>query len=225
MLRTPVLAIIALVLPGLALPSLVEAASVTYTNNRGRRVSVKLSPGFQQGMQCVLDRLASQYNYRPGRYKYPVGCFGYRPKNKSKHPGGHACDVDQWGRDLTSLGGRKRGSPKGPVSWQNQIALANSCGVASGCEWRNADCGHFEQRSVPNCRAGARVGTSCGSGGGGAVKKRYHYGDDYKARPVKKYKNRKANYRKQPAKKRRRPATRTQAPAWAPWNSPLGNQY
>lgn len=114
------------------------------TVHYGRR-RVALANSFQQPMQCVLDKL-SQQGYGPRS----VGCFGYRPHNASAHPTGHACDVDQTGRDITRLNHF--------LSRRGQIQVASSCRAVSGCKWRHPDCGHFEARSAPYSRAGTRPG-------------------------------------------------------------------
>lgn len=113
---------------------------VKYSKNK--RAAIAIS--FEQPMQCVIDELKNKgFNPRA------VGCFGFRPNNRSKHPSGHACDVDQWGRNLTMLNKY--------FSVGTQINMANKCNAASGCKWRNKDCGHFESRSAPNLRAGAAI--------------------------------------------------------------------
>lgn len=114
---------------------------ITYAN--GKRVG--LNPKFAVPMQCVSDKLF-EIGYRPR----DIGCFGYRPNNRSAHPTGHACDVDQTGRDRTRL--------LKTVSRSKQIAVAKDCKAVSGCVWRNPDCGHFEQMSAPYSRSGTRIG-------------------------------------------------------------------
>lgn len=155
-----------------------QSASIQF-GSRNKRVN--LAPRFQEPMQCIVQKLQGR-GYTPR----DIGCFGFRRKNASAHPNGHACDVDQTARDVTRLGGRRRS--RGPVAWQDQINIASGCNAVSGCKWRNPDCGHFEARSAPYSRAGTPVGG-----------RSYKYGKKYSSRPVKyrKYKNsRSKNYYK-----------------------------
>jgi hypothetical protein len=97
--------------------------------------SVAIANSFEDHMQCVLDRLKDK-QYVPR----DVGCFGSRPNNRSAHPTGHACDVDQTARNVTRLNGR--------VEKSVQIQIAKTCKAVSGCSWtrtkHSPDCGHFE---------------------------------------------------------------------------------
>lgn len=112
-------------------------------NYGAQQKKVALAESFQQPMQCVIDKLKQ----RSGAYiPKDVGCFGTRPNNPSAHPTGHACDVDQTGRDKTAL--------NGSVPRPEQIQIAEGCEAVSGCVWRNPDCGHFEQRSAPYSPSG-----------------------------------------------------------------------
>lgn len=122
-----------------------QAATVQYGNQR-----VALASSFQSPMQCVLNSLKSR-SYTPRRGG--VGCFGYRPHNRSAHPGGYACDVEQSGRNITTLNRH--------FSYSQQISMAVGCKAVSGCKWRGRkgpDCGHFEQRSAPYFRSGTPPG-------------------------------------------------------------------
>jgi hypothetical protein len=132
---------------GLFYSSPVEAAGVSY---QGKREAI--APSFARPMQCIIDAIQAA-GYRPRE----VGCFGTRPGNRSAHPSGHACDIDQTSRNVTGL--------NRSFNRAAQNRIAERCNAVSGCKWRNPDCGHFEQRSAPYSRAGAPVGG-----------RRYHYG-------------------------------------------------
>lgn len=149
-------AVISLLMLGVisAFPTTARAAIGAVTVN-GQKVP--LAASFQSPMQCILDTV-QKYGYQPGRGG--VGCFGTRPGNRSAHPGGYACDVDQTSRDVTRLNRR--------FNSKQQVAIAESCKGVSGCKWRGrkgSDCGHFEQRSAPYFRAGTPSGL-----------RSYHYG-------------------------------------------------
>lgn len=139
--------LVTLVTIGLVLPPEIETASAAgsqITYGKGKRVSS--APSFAGPMQCVASKI-EELGYKTRE----IGCFGHRPKNRSAHPTGHACDVDQWGRDLTGL--------NKVLSRKKQIEVAKGCKAVSGCIWRSPDCGHFEQMSAPYSQAGARVGS------------------------------------------------------------------
>lgn len=167
------------------LPPEAQSAKIVY----GRNKSAQLADGFAKPMQCVIQALQSR-SYIPR----DVGCFGARPHNASAHPTGHACDVDQTGRDITRLGGRVRGVNKpGGVPWRDQISLAQNCNAVSGCAWppirgrAGPDCGHFEARSkMGYVRAGSRI---------------YRYGNKYAAHPTRRY-NSQRQYRQQRSRRR-----------------------
>ena len=142
-----------------ALPAFGGGSAVTY----GRK-HVALAPDFQRPMQCVLDQL-KQSRYNPK----DVGCFGYRPGNASAHPTGHACDVDQTGRNRTSL--------NKSMSSGNQKQLAIGCHAVSGCKWKHPDCGHFESFSAPYSRAGTPAGS-------------HYYGPKYASHPLRRRRQR-----------------------------------
>lgn len=79
--------------------------------------------------QCLVNALDAQ--------GYPVRFMGgYRKHGSvraSLHPLGLALDINQTSRNRTT--------PRMPG---NEIALANSCGLISGRQWRHADSGHFQ---------------------------------------------------------------------------------
>ncbi|MGZ3701716.1 MAG: hypothetical protein ACXWSD_07975, partial [Bdellovibrionota bacterium] len=108
-LNTPFCLIIAIT--ALTAQPAFAGATVNYGNRH-----VALAPDFQPAMQCVLTQLAGK-GYTPR----DVGCFGFRPGNASAHPTGHACDVDQTGRNLTSL--NRPFPPRGG----EQQAIAEGC--------------------------------------------------------------------------------------------------
>jgi hypothetical protein len=161
--RFHLVAVVSLVVTGLILPPEVEyaeaASQITY--GRGRHVSA--APRFVSPMQCIVNKIQSM-GYQPR----DIGCFGYRPHNRSAHPTGHACDVDQTSRNKTRLNA---------ISRNQQISVAQGCKAVSGCRWRNPDCGHFEAMSAPYSPAGARAGG-------------HHYGEKYAKRPVHKKRRR-----------------------------------
>lgn len=131
-----------------ALPVSAHAdGKISYGNGK----SVGISADWGDKMQCVINTLEHKEGKGEGFPQYDpkdVGCFAERPKNRSAHPTGHACDVDQTGRNETKLN---------VISSADQQKLAESCEVVSGCKWRNPDCGHFEMRSAPYSAAGAPV--------------------------------------------------------------------
>lgn len=131
--------------------------SLKYTNRRGATKSVGISESFSNPMQCVVQKLESK-----GYHANDIGCFGTRPRNRSAHPTGHACDVDQTARDVTQLNQIGRAAQK---------EFAQDCGAVSGCIWRNSDCGHFEARSAPYSAAGAGITN-------------HYYGEAYASHPV-----------------------------------------
>jgi|GEM_PF-5005433 len=146
MRQSRILVFVSLISTGLILPPQVknaEAAGSQIVYRGNKRVS--LAPSFAGPMQCVAKKI-EELGFKPK----DIGCFGHRPSNRSAHPSGHACDVDQWGRNLTMLNKK--------FSSRQQIEIAKGCQAVSGCMWRNPDCGHFEQRSAPYSAAGARVG-------------------------------------------------------------------
>ncbi|MGZ3686061.1 MAG: hypothetical protein ACXVCI_19555 [Bdellovibrionota bacterium] len=138
----------------LLLPALSQAATVKYGNK-----AVGIAPNFAQPMQCIVDKLKQQ-NYNPKS----IGCYAQRPKNRSAHPTGHACDVDQTARNVTGVN---------RIGSSAQTSIAKGCQAVSGCQWgRNPDCGHFEARSAPYSPAGAGVSM-------------HYYGNNYASHPVK----------------------------------------
>lgn len=115
--RTIVQAAVQLVAPGRA---------VIYSKNR---VKAYVAAGAAPKFQCVVDRLEAA--------GYPIkemGGFGSRPHNASAHPTGHAIDINQQDRDVTSP----------PMSRSLASSIAHACQVKSGGDWANGDLGHFE---------------------------------------------------------------------------------
>ena len=82
-----------------------------------------------EAFQCVIGKLEAQ--------GYPIKEMGGYANGghirHSLHYSGHALDINQLERNVTS--------PKMPA---NEIELANSCGLISGAQWRRADSGHFQ---------------------------------------------------------------------------------
>ena len=109
---------------------------------------VSTAPAFRAPMQCIVKGLAAA-GYRPKE----IGCFGSRPNNRSAHPTGHACDVDQTSRDKAAV--------NSVVSPGRQSAIAQQCQAVSGCSWGDRDCGHFEARGKKGyVDAGTRPGSA-----------------------------------------------------------------
>lgn len=79
--------------------------------------------------QCLVDEL--------DRQGYPIHFMGgwraYGSVRRSLHPAGLALDINQYARNRTR--------PRMP---NNEIALANACGLISGAQWANGDSGHFQ---------------------------------------------------------------------------------
>lgn len=169
-LRAPSFVLVSLlVLAGSADVLAAPQGKIQYTNRNGKKRSLAIAGSFQNPMQCIVNKL-EKMGYRAR----DIGCFGARPHNRSAHPTGHACDVDQSGRNVTTLN-RK-------FSYRQQIDLAKGCEKAvSGCNWRrNPDCGHFEQKSAPYSRSGARVASH------------HRYGERYASHPTKKRRHRRS---------------------------------
>jgi hypothetical protein len=98
-------------------------------DSHGKKVSsggIALAPDFQPAMQCVLKKLE-------GKQIKDLGCFGTRSGNRSAHPTGHACDLNQEssGKNHHDFGDA-----------DTEKGIASDCGAVSGCLFE--DCGHFE---------------------------------------------------------------------------------
>jgi hypothetical protein len=81
-----------------------------------------------ESFQCIVNSLE--------RHGYPVRFMGGLSSGhmrNSLHHVGLALDVNQIARNVTK--------PRMP---SNEVELANSCGLVSGAQWRNADSGHFQ---------------------------------------------------------------------------------
>lgn len=79
--------------------------------------------------QCIINSLEDA-----GYKIHEMGGFANSGHiSHSLHYSGLALDINQLARNITK--------PRMPV---NEIALANSCGLISGAQWRNADSGHFQ---------------------------------------------------------------------------------
>lgn len=79
--------------------------------------------------QCIVDKLeAAGY-----RITEMGGYANHGHIQHSLHYSGLALDVNQMERNVTV--------PKMP---SDEILIANSCGLVSGAQWRNADSGHFQ---------------------------------------------------------------------------------
>lgn len=93
----------------------------------GATAQVATSATYQ--FQCLVNALDAQ--------GYPIKFMGgWRKRGSvrhSLHPSGLALDINQYSRNVTR--------PRMPT---NEIALANSCGLISGRQWRHADSGHFQ---------------------------------------------------------------------------------
>jgi hypothetical protein len=137
----------------LLIASVAQGAAVKYGNK-----SAQLAESFAKPMQCIIGSLEQE-----GYKAREVGCFATRPRNRSAHPTGHACDVDQTARNVTQVN---------RLGAEVQKSIAQSCQAVSGCIWPNPDCGHFEARSAPYSPAGAGVGGS------------HYYGEKYASHPV-----------------------------------------
>jgi hypothetical protein len=82
-----------------------------------------------EAFQCLINKLEAQ--------GYPVHEMGGYARGghirHSLHYSGRALDVNQLSRGVTK--------PRMP---DNEIALANACGLISGAQWVNNDSGHFQ---------------------------------------------------------------------------------
>jgi hypothetical protein len=114
-------------------------------NKDGKHKPMKLADSFEKAMKCVVKKIQEDHKY----FAKDIGCFGTRPHNPSAHPTGHACDIDQTARDKTLLNSR--------IMRADQINLAKDCEAVSGCQWRNPDCGHYEQKSAPYSPSGTGI--------------------------------------------------------------------
>jgi hypothetical protein len=117
----------------LVLPNAAQATMVRSTSGAKANVAPSSAPKFQC-LVTALDRAGYKIKF--------MGGYGKRP-NHSKHPSGHALDINQTARN--------RVIARFP---SNINALAADCGLFHGAQWRRADAGHFE---VPSSRyAGLR---------------------------------------------------------------------
>lgn len=98
-----------------------------------------------EAFQCIVNRL-EQRGY-PVRF---MGGLSSGHMRNSLHHVGLALDVNQVARNVTK--------PRMPG---NEIELANSCGLVSGAQWRNADSGHFQLGGYTG-RTGAVVTSRAG---------------------------------------------------------------
>jgi hypothetical protein len=79
--------------------------------------------------QCIVDKLETE-----GYHIHDIGGFARGGHIRhSLHYSGMAVDINQESRNVTH--------PKMP---DNEIFLANSCGLISGAQWHDADSGHFQ---------------------------------------------------------------------------------
>lgn len=79
--------------------------------------------------QCVIDKLEAEGYH----IKFMGGYANHGHIRHSLHYSGHALDINQLGRGVTS--------PRMP---SNEIAIANGCGLISGAQWADNDSGHFQ---------------------------------------------------------------------------------
>ena len=122
-------------------PAMPSIGLVRASNGAVARVAGRATEPFQ----CIVNRL-EQHGY-PVRF---MGGLSSGHMRNSLHHVGLALDVNQVSRNVTK--------PRMPG---NEIELANSCGLVSGAQWRNADSGHFQLGGYTG-RTGAVVTSRAG---------------------------------------------------------------
>src|SRR5262245_12473081 len=101
-----------------------SAATVCSSN----KICVRVAPEARAKLQCVVDHVE-----RAGVRVKSMRGYGRGTVRGSRHPSGHAIDINQ----------TARGRTKPHVPRQVANAAGRACGVVSGGTWRHDDTGHW----------------------------------------------------------------------------------